>query len=134
MKKTLLSIVALVAMVVAVASCNGTGKLVDAQVKAIEAIGMKIDSVQTMDQLQAVGAELAASMDAFAASTKDAQLSEEDNQKLAAAQEAVMAKAQPLSEKFMQEAAAAAEAAALAEAEALAAAEAEAAKTKGKKK
>lgn len=133
MKKTLLSIVALVAMVVAVVSCNGTAKLVDAQVKAIEAVGAKLDSVTTMEQLQTVGAELTSVIETFATTSKDVTLTEEDNAKLTAAAEAVMAKATPINEKFMQEAAIAQEAAAKAQAEADSIAALEAKKL-GKKK
>lgn len=133
MKKTLLSIVALVAMVVAVVSCNGTAKMVDAQVKAIEAVGAKLDSVTTMEQLQTVGAELTSVIETFATTSKDVTLTEEDNAKLTAAAEAVMAKATPINEKFMQEAAIAQEAAAKAQAEADSIAALEAKKL-GKKK
>lgn len=127
MKKTLLSIMALVAVVFMVA-CNGNAKVVDAQVKAIETISARIDSIQTMDQLNAVADELSVSLTTFAETTKDLQLSEEEQQKLSAAQEAFVAKFTPVSEKLQLEAQAVLEA----EAAAAALVEAEAAKTKKK--
>lgn len=134
MKKTLLSIFALAAMVVMVA-CNGTGKIVEKQVAALNAATAKLDSISTSEALNTFMVEMNDSQTAIKAEYGTSTPSEADAAKIQTAMDAFTAKMQAVATQIAeQEAAAAAAALAAAEAEAAAIAEAEAAAKKGGKK